>query len=587
MRHRILWINLGLALVLVVIGVGAYRLVFQEQAPAPTGRTVAVQKGSVSETVTASGTVTTAGSKDLSFATNGTVQRVRVSAGDTVTRGQTLVTLDDTSAQQSLATARSSYVQAVSGAGRSTLSVQQAQQSVDQAKSLAAINKTSYKESVDTARRNLADAQALWSDACLDPTGTCPNTDAWAQLRSAEADVVNAKTAYDQAVQSATSSQTTNQIKLSQSQVNVETAQSKQANDCNTYGSDSTQCTSAASALKSAQQQYELQADAIRAASISAQQSLVNADAKVTQANVALKKLQASLQKNGTDAVTTAQQALDTALQTQRKGLEADSQSVQKAEQSLATARLAVQPVTAGGTTLTADQAAVAVARAGLASAKQGVADTRLSAPVAGTIGSVSVVRGDSVQAGSTVATILPDAPYEVSAAFSEADAAKLKVGQPATVTFDARPDATATGTVTAVDLEPTTSTGASAVTTYQATITLDSAPQDLLQGMSASVVVTVNEATDVLWLPSAAISTAGGQSTVTVRENNIDTVVVVQTGLAGDSGTEITSGLTQGQQVVIATSASTTGFGGFPIGGIPGGGERRSFTGGSQGAPQ
>jgi macrolide-specific efflux system membrane fusion protein len=184
--------------------------------------------------------------------------------------------------------------------------------------------------------------------------------------------------------------------------------------------------------------------------------------------------------------------------------------------------------------------------------------------------------------------TVLPDAPYEVTAAFSEADAAKLKVGQPAAVTFDARPDAAASGTVTSVDIEPTSSTAGSGatsgsgVTTYDATITLDEAPDDLLQGMTASVVVTVNEVTDVLWLPTAAITTVGGQSTVTVRENNVDTVVTVTTGLAGDSGTEITSGLTAGQDVVIETSDSDTGFGGFPMGGVPG--ERR-IGGGNPGS--
>jgi macrolide-specific efflux system membrane fusion protein len=166
--------------------------------------------------------------------------------------------------------------------------------------------------------------------------------------------------------------------------------------------------------------------------------------------------------------------------------------------------------------------------------------------------------------------TLIPDASYQIIADFSEADATKVAVGQSAAVTFDALADGTATGTVTAVDILPTE--GAN-VTTYGVTITLDGVPDGLRAGMSASVVVTTAEATDVLWAPTAAITTAGGQSTVTLRVNGIDTVTVVSTGLAGDSGTEITSGVAQGDQLVVTSVGGTSFPSGFPMGGIPGGG--------------
>jgi macrolide-specific efflux system membrane fusion protein len=47
-----------------------------------------------------------------------------------------------------------------------------------------------------------------------------------------------------------------------------------------------------------------------------------------------------------------------------------------------------------------------------------------------------------------------------------------------------------------------------------------------------------------------------------------------VTVGLVGDSGTEITSGVASGDQLVIAIASSTNGSG-FPFGGIPGGGIR------------
>ena len=108
-------------------------------------------------------------------------------------------------------------------------------------------------------------------------------------------------------------------------------------------------------------------------------------------------------------------------------------------------------------------------------------------------------------------------------------------------------------------------------MTTYSATLTLDDSPEGVRQGMSASVVVTTAEATDVLWAPTAAITTTGGTSTVTVRVNGVDTTVAVTTGLAGDTGTEITSGVAAGDELVVSTTDGSGGFT-FPVGGIPGG---------------
>lgn len=582
MKRRIVWINVGLAVLLVAVGVGAYVWLFAPKTEVATsGRTVSVQKGDVSETVTATGTVETAGTLELSFSTGGTVDSVKVEQGDDVKANQKLATLDDSSAQASVTSAQSSYVQAVNNAKSSTLTLAQAQQAVKDAEKTAKLNKTGYEQTVTTAKKNLAEAKASWSDSCLDPNGTCPDTDAWAQLRAAEADVANAQTAYQQAVQNATQDETTQDISIKHAATNLQTAQDNYGTACSTYGSGSTQCTSAYNSYISAQQAYETAANSQKAAQISGQQSLVNADTKVTAANVALKKLQASLQKQGTDDVKTAQEALDSALLAQKKGIATDEKSIESAKDQVASQQAADASVSTSAGTISADQAAIEVAKAGLDEAQSNLKATILRSPVKGTVASISIEKGDTATAGTAVATVIPKASYQIVASFSEADALKLAVGQKATVTFDALSE-TAEGTVTEVDILPTTSTTGS-VTTYNATITIDEAPDDVRQGMSASVVVTTDEASDVLWVPTAAVTTAGGQSTVTVRTNGVDSTVVVETGLEGDSGTEITSGLTEGQQVVIDTSSTESGSGfGFPGGGLGfGGGGTTTFRGG------
>jgi RND family efflux transporter MFP subunit len=578
MKRRIVWINLGLALVLVAAGVGVYFWLFAPKTEVATGgRLVSVQSGTVSETVTASGTVETAGILELSFPSGGIVDAVKVSEGDRVKKGKKLVTLDSTSAKQSVANAQSTYVQVLNdrdhtavSVDQAQLSVSQAQQAVEDAKKTATINKESYRQAIDNAKVTLTDAQTKWADTCLDPNGTCPNADAWTQLRSAESDVTNAQTAYTQAVQSASDSETTNTLKVNQAAVSLRTAEAKQSNDCSAYGSSSSQCASAKDGVLNAQQQLELAQNNQTVARNQGQQSLVNADAKVTQANLNLKKLQTSLAKTAKDAITAARESLASAELNQTKGLTSDQQTVDKAKQSLATSKLSVESVTTGSGASSSSQAQLAAARAGVKTAEAALEQTVITAPVPGRVAAVDATEGSPAAAGATVVTLIPRDQYQVTASFSEADALKLKAGQTATITFDALPNEEATGVVSSIDIVPTTST-TSTVTTYGATISLEDAPDGLKEGMTASVVVTTNEVTDVLWAPSAAVTTAGGQSTVTVRKDGVDTTVQVVTGLAGDSGTELSSGVAAGDQLVVSTT--TTGTSGFPFGGPPGGG--------------
>lgn len=571
MRRRVLWINIGLGvLLLLVIGVG---LAFLAPRPAEqTGRTVPAQRGTVSETVTATGTVETAGRVDLAFRSAGVVAAVDVAEGDPVVEGQVLAHLDDTAQLQALASARSAYAQAVANADSAPLTLAAAQQSLSEAERNQQLNRRTYAESVSSAREALADAEASWSESCLTPQGQCPDDAVWAQLRSAEGAVVSAQTAYDQAVQTVTTTASTNQVKLNQAQVNVDASRSTQVNQCNTYGSDSSQCTSAVASLRADEQAYALQVKANEAADVSGQQALVNADAAVTEANVTLRRLQSTLRSTAADAVRVARNALDSALLAQSKGLEADRQAVQGAREAVAQQAAAQQEVQVGPASLTPAQAAVQLAEAGLMAARQDVADTVLRASTDGVVAALDLQAGDPVTAGSTVMTVLPDAPFEIVAEFSEADALKLATGQPAVVSFDALPGTTAAGVVTAIAMLPTesaTSSGAvasaSGVTTYSATITLDDSPAGAREGMSVGVVVTTQEVDDVVWAPTAAITTDGGISTVTIREGKVDTVVEVTTGLAGDSGTVITSGVREGDALVIEVGEPSVfpGFGG------------------------
>jgi macrolide-specific efflux system membrane fusion protein len=101
---------------------------------------------------------------------------------------------------------------------------------------------------------------------------------------------------------------------------------------------------------------------------------------------------------------------------------------------------------------------------------------------------------------------------------------------------------------------------------------------------MTSEVSVIVQTASNVLELPSAAITTTGSTSTVQVQTSKgVTKTTPVTLGLVGSSFTEITSGVTVGETIVEpqASVAATTGAatpaagggGGFGGGGRFGGG--------------
>jgi macrolide-specific efflux system membrane fusion protein len=219
------------------------------------------------------------------------------------------------------------------------------------------------------------------------------------------------------------------------------------------------------------------------------------------------------------------------------------------------------------------------------------VTGTTLKAPMAGTVVAVNGTLGSSSSGGSeapasgaetsTASSGFIDladlGKLQVTAAFAEADATKLKEKQAATVTWNALSGARQSARVVAVDPQAAT---ANNVVTYGVTLSLDKVPAGAKPGQTVSVSVVTGEVTDAIFVNAAALTTVGDRHTVTVLANGAQEVRPVEIGLEGDRATQITSGLTVGEQVLLTTTSTTGGTtGGFPGGGLPGG-----LTGG--GAP-
>jgi macrolide-specific efflux system membrane fusion protein len=263
------------------------------------------------------------------------------------------------------------------------------------------------------------------------------------------------------------------------------------------------------------------------------------------------------------------------------------------AENSVEQARLAVDAAeaTVAGCVLRAPMAGTVTAVNGtLGSSSAGSGSSSSSSSGVGSGGSqgggqAATTSSTSTAASSGFVDIADLTRMQITAAFAEADATKLKEKQVAAVTWNALSGTTASAEVTAIDPSATTT---NSVVTYGVTLTLDKVPTGAKVGQTVSVSVTTGSVENAVYVNAAALTTVGTRHTVTVVADGRQEVREVEIGLVGDEATQVTSGLTVGEQVVLKiTSASTTtgGQGGFPGGGgltgggAPGGG----FTGGGQ----
>lgn len=262
------------------------------------------------------------------------------------------------------------------------------------------------------------------------------------------------------------------------------------------------------------------------------------------------------------------------------------------AQEELAATLASYESARADGTSTARLNAAYVKARNAYREAARTVAGTVLKAPFSGTVtavnGSVGGTSGGTSgqgqgQGSDGFVELADTGRLRVVGSFTESDVGRLKTGQEAVVTFDALPGVTATGEVT--QIQPVAATSENVVQ-YPVTISFGQVPQQVRLGQTATVQIEVGRAEDVVTVPTTAISTSGGQDTVTVLKDGRQTRVRVEVGVRGAATAEISSGVTEGDRIV-PPATTTTGTGDQRRGGFNGfGGGERPGGGRSGGAP-
>lgn len=173
------------------------------------------------------------------------------------------------------------------------------------------------------------------------------------------------------------------------------------------------------------------------------------------------------------------------------KATASDSQiDAARAQVAQAQAQLELTQAGARPETVAAAQAEVDAASAAVTQAQVALGQTELMAPYDGVVAVVHARVGERVTLGEPLAEIADLSGLRVETTdLNEIDVARIKVGDRATVTYDALPDVMTTGTVTQIATKVAPGSGVN----YTVIIELDALPKGIRWGMTAFVDIEVS----------------------------------------------------------------------------------------------
>ncbi|MFN2464971.1 MAG: efflux RND transporter periplasmic adaptor subunit [Candidatus Dormibacteria bacterium] len=215
------------------------------------------------------------------------------------------------------------------------------------------------------------------------------------------------------------------------------------------------------------------------------------------------------------------------------------------------------------------DLGAIQVAQVNVDTAQRNLSQATLTAPTDGVVGQVNITVGQSVSGGASAGgssatsssattthavSLQTPGAFVVTGAISDAQVNQVVVGQAARVT----PAGATQALMARVSAVAPTATIASSVATFPVTVTLTEQNNSLHAGTSASVSIIVHQVSQVLTVPTSAVRSAGAAAMVQVLVNGHPQARPVQLGATDALRTQVVSGLSAGDEVVIATVSRT-----------------------------
>ncbi|MDO4696787.1 MAG: efflux RND transporter periplasmic adaptor subunit [Neisseria sp.] len=208
--------------------------------------------------------------------------------------------------------------------------------------------------------------------------------------------------------------------------------------------------------------------------------------------------------------------------------------------------------------------------RISIQTAQTDLAYTRILAPISGTVVSVAVEEGRTVNANQAAPTIVQIADLSEmlnKIQIAEGDLTKIAVGSPVSFTILSEPDVPLQTALDSIDpglialsrnsYGKNSDSGETAVY-YYARAYVPNPDRKLAIGMTTQNTLETGSVRNVLTVPVSAVVRRGGKSSVRVlRADGTIEIREVLTGMRDDSNIEIRSGLSEGEQVVVSEAAA------------------------------
>ena len=585
-KHKVLTTVIAIVLVLAIVAAALFGFKGKSQSTSYSFiRTTTLQKGTLEDSISATGTVSSANTSQVTTNLNYTVKSVNVSVGDKVKKGDTIITLDTTELEKQIAkeeqnlsktksNAQTQYDSAKSSYDKAKKELDSYASTLSSAKSAYSLAKTPYENAVSSLKSyqsaydkalsayNKAGAAYIKAQAAY--------TKAVSGYKSgsvSKSELKSAATAYMKAVQNCLGKCNTGTINISDSSNSAQSNASigeqatsssgvsvtKTANDiCKSVISEVYTLTG--STLTTPSGSNTLYKLASKAQAIRNAKSSCNFD---------------SLESAYTSAKTTYEQAKSTNEQLEN--------AVSQAKEQLSQAKSALSDASSSDS---------------LDDLKSQLEECSLKAEQDGTVTSLNATVGSSCNMDAA-ATIQDLDSLQVDITIKEADINNAVIGQACHITSDASTD-TLEGTLTQID--PTSNNGS-----FGATVTITSLSDELHVGMNASVEIIVSSSENVYQVPLDAVGDDNGTSFVYRKTSGEGTdmqfeKVTVTTGSSNDYYIEISSDelaegdvvrssadLSEGIETISSDSSDSSNSGGlFSLFGGSGGGPSGMPSGGS-----
>ncbi len=180
------------------------------------------------------------------------------------------------------------------------------------------------------------------------------------------------------------------------------------------------------------------------------------------------------------------------------------------------------------------------------------IANTQIISPISGRVATINATEGREVNAYSTAIVVSDETELEITAQPTSAQLQRLGEGMPVELVLSQYPGRVLHGEIYQLPYPHGSGGGRSLEATDRNTrISFDPGDLDLKPGDLVRVDVTIEQKTDALWVPPAAIRTFAGRSFVVVQEGDIERRVDVLLGIQGADRIEIREGVEEGQIIL------------------------------------